>query len=205
MKFPAAVYNKMLDTIKAVQRQKTIGAGQDAGVSGGADIVLVRNDSGADQQRFAVMGIDGIVISPTDNANEFYNHPILSCAGVNPELHAGKWVVIQEPLKNGSIGRAVISGVTITQIYLANVDHKHADLNNGYSYLYSAFSGAGQILWFQYPGQVGYGWAVIRIAHPMQSEPMDTTGLEANMVQMLRSYGGVLKPTWDHMTIYEQE
>jgi hypothetical protein len=206
MKFPAAVYNKVLDTIRTVQRERTFGGGQDAGASSGAGIVLVRNDSGADAQRFAVMGIDSILVSPTDKADEFYNHPSLSVTSPNGTIHKGKWVILQEPLKNGFVGRAAIAGLAITQITFTDINHKFVDLLEGYATLRSAHNGPAQIVWYQYTGQESTsGWAVLRLGLPLQSDPLDTTGLQANMVYTLRSYGGVLQPTWTFSTVHYQE
>ena len=44
-----------------------------------ADIVLVKNASGADCPRFGVLGIDGPIFGPADNLNEFKNRIALKC------------------------------------------------------------------------------------------------------------------------------
>ena len=47
-----------------------------------ADVVLVRNDSGADVGRFGILGIGGPIITPEDNLDEFKR--MVAVSGVTP-------------------------------------------------------------------------------------------------------------------------
>ena len=52
-----------------------------------------------------MLGIDSPVISPTDNETEFKNTVALSCVAPTSS-HAGKFVVLLEPLADGRMGKA---------------------------------------------------------------------------------------------------
>ena len=80
LKIPAAAYNAFVDAANST-KAAMLRNGQDAG-NLGAGTVLVRNATGADLGRFSIVGIDGPVISPTDNLTEFQNRIVLS--GVEP-------------------------------------------------------------------------------------------------------------------------
>ena len=64
---PASAYNAFIDAaIDFRQRTAHIGQGAQPAFQQ-ATIILVRNDSGADRQRFEVLGVDGPVIDPSYN------------------------------------------------------------------------------------------------------------------------------------------
>jgi hypothetical protein len=79
---PAATFNTFVDAARdflARQHQQA----QSGTPSGRHNcIVLVRNDSGADRQRFDVLGISGPVFDPASDEDAFKNYPAM--AGVTP-------------------------------------------------------------------------------------------------------------------------
>jgi len=113
---PAAAYNSFIDA--AVDyRRRTAKIGQKAEPSQRqASIVLVRNDSGSDQNRLAVLGVDTPVIDPANNEDEYKNRVALSCVTPAENTHEGKFVVLAEPIATGKIGRAYAAGVCPVQI-----------------------------------------------------------------------------------------
>jgi len=80
------------------------------------ETILVRNDSGGDVLTYGILGIDGVVFDVDDNADEFYNNPCLK--GVTPVEadHATKFVICQEPIADGKIGRCRIVGMSIALV-----------------------------------------------------------------------------------------
>jgi len=82
--------------------------------------VFIRNDSGTDKDRFSVLGITGLVFSPTD-AEETWNDCLKGSTAVGPG-HVGKYVVCQEPIANGAIGRARLIGLTRVKIWMADTN-----------------------------------------------------------------------------------
>ena len=162
LRIPAAAYNAFVDTAldlrrrqQAVQQSSTTEARQ-------TGIILVRNDSGADRGRFDVLGISGVVITPTDNPDAFKSKVAL--VGVSPTeaQHAGRFVVLLEPIVGGKIGQACAAGVTIARVDVVDTDHKFADVSDGTAaQLKSVQGGAGAILWKE--SGTGVKWAVVRI------------------------------------------
>jgi len=106
---PAAAYNAFIDA--AVDyRRRTARIGQKAEPSQRqAGIVLVRNDSGGDLNRLAVLGIDAPVFTPTDSLETFANG--IALVGVTPTAaHAGNFAVLVEPIQTGQLGRTCCRG-----------------------------------------------------------------------------------------------
>jgi hypothetical protein len=87
-------------------------------------IVLARNDSGSDRDRFDVLGIDSVVISPGDNLDAFKNRVAL--AGVTPdgEDHFGRFVVLLELVRAGALGLVCVSGVCPARVYVDDEDRQ---------------------------------------------------------------------------------
>jgi len=162
LEIPAQAYNTFIDMARdwlASQMQAGGGFGTDRGQAG---IVLVRNDSGADCDRFAILGIDGPIYGPTDNLDEFKNRPALK--GVVPVApdHVGKFVVLQAPLASGAIGPARLMGLTPVQLDVVNVSDEFADVKNGdVAVLQTGVSGAARILYKEAGTGTKWGWVVL--------------------------------------------
>jgi len=161
---PAAAYNTFVDTARDYldrrndQGQEAHPAARDSG------IVLVRNDIDPPQaaDRFWVLGIDGPVISPMDNLDEFSNRVVLSGAVPWISTYRGRFVVLLEPLAAGAIGLGVVAGVCPVKVYVNDENHQFADVQNDTcGYLWSGASGAAQILWKE--SGTGQKWAIVRL------------------------------------------
>lgn len=136
-----------------------------------ADIVLVKNASGSDVSRFGVLGISGVVFTPTDSLPSFQNQ--VSVAGVTPTTtsHVGKFVIALDPIPNGKIGRAWISGVCQVQVDISNTTHKFCDVRNSdRTKLASSVYGSARILYSEGSG-TGTKWCVVRLGDNA-SEPV---------------------------------
>src|SRR5690606_2690148 len=109
-------WNRIVDATRTFyEQQGARGGPATTGTSGGggggrqASVILVKNTSGQDQPRFAVLGIDGPIIPPDEHEAEFQRQVALSCVTPTAEHGAsggGRFVVLQEPLADGAIGRA---------------------------------------------------------------------------------------------------
>src|ERR1041384_2909091 len=107
----ASSFNTMLD---AAQDYRNRGQSLEAEAlrpSARAGIIVVRNQSGVDRNRFDVLGLSSILISPTDNFREFAARFAMN-AVTTATTHTQKFCVLQEPVKNGGLGRAMIVGIT---------------------------------------------------------------------------------------------
>jgi hypothetical protein len=85
----------------------------------------------------------------------------LSC--VTPtEDHAGRFVILAEPIAAGKIGRAYAAGVCPVRVNVAGESHRFAACEPGDTgQLHSAPTGPAELLWTE--AGTGQRWAVVRI------------------------------------------
>jgi hypothetical protein len=104
---PAATFNTFIDAARDFRQREMQGQATVGREFRQTGIVLIRNDSGADRQRFDVLGVQGPLVRPTDNAEVFEDR--VTFKGVQPKRrHTGRFAVLLEPLADGAIGRAVV-------------------------------------------------------------------------------------------------
>ena len=126
------------------------------------DIIKVRNQSGRDLDRFAVLGIDSPIILPAVNDREFKNQVAINVV-LPTENHAGQFVILLDPMRAGRMGRAWVSGVCPARIDVDEDWHQYVDIDAGNTdALKSKPDGAAQILWRE--PALGLRWAVVRLA-----------------------------------------
>ncbi len=114
-------------------------------------IVEVRNTTGADRSRFDVVGLSAAIISAGDNLETFHRQGALDAVEPVWPDHYSLYAVLQQPIRDGAIGQAMISGVTSCQVNFADSNaaagHDYATLADGtYSSLDSAPCGVARIL-----------------------------------------------------------
>jgi len=160
LRIPAAAYNAFVDVARLHQQNQTELAGAGRPAARNPNLVLVRNDSGADVGRFGVLAISDSVFAPTDA--EFKNRVVF--AGVTPTASPhGRFVITAEPIKVGAIGAAFGAGVCPVQIDVTDDEHSQADTAlSTTEHLESRHGGAAAILWR--PGGTGLQWAIVRLA-----------------------------------------
>lgn len=131
------------------------------------DIILVRNDSGEDVDRFGVLALDEPLISPEDNESEFTGR--IAFSGVLPApQHSGRYAVLLEPLRHEDeedkrpLGRAVVDGFCIAWVDVKHADHRWAEVDDGKTKLKTAAGGSAKILWHE-PYDSGEVWAIVRL------------------------------------------
>ncbi|OQB76318.1 MAG: hypothetical protein BWX88_05360 [Planctomycetes bacterium ADurb.Bin126] len=140
-----------------------------------AGIVLVKNDTDTDRDRFDVLAIGGVLIPPSTNAEEFRNRVVLD--GVTPNLrdHSGRFVVLLEPILRGALGKAVVAGVCPVQVYVQNEKDEWADVKDqDPTALASGSVGGAFILWKE--GGTGKKWAVVRVSNLRRDAVVKLTG-----------------------------
>ena len=163
LKIPAAAFNAFIDAAEDFRRRQESNTQTAQPQFRQAGIVRVKNASGADRERFEILGVDRPIFTPSDNLETFQNDVLL--VGVQPVLedHAGKFVVLLEPLASGQIGRAVVSGVCPVKIQVNEDSDKFAEVQDGNSHqLKSTGSGSATILWKE-AGTGADKWAVVRL------------------------------------------
>jgi hypothetical protein len=153
----ARAWNRAQD---AADRVLGVGTGFTGGGATGADpapnVVLIKNDSGADVPWLGVMGISGTASTPhagqqgqVDEAlvPGFISSPVLT--GVVPVsgTHDDAFVIALEPIAQNKIGRAACGGVFAVIVNILNANHKYATVKNGdVTQLQSAGCGSVQLL-----------------------------------------------------------
>lgn len=157
----AGDYNGAMDAARA-HRERERGTGREAKPSlRQGDVVLIRNDSGGDADRFGVLGIDGPVVDPADDDLEFKGRVALS--GVEPTRadHLGVFSVLLEPIADGKTGIGQVSGVCVAKVNVVDAAHRYADVTGGSAaQLTSANLGGAQILW---KSGTGSQFAVVKL------------------------------------------
>lgn len=123
-------FNAVADAVNRVNgRERNIAREPSRNVSN-TGVIKVRNDSGADRDRFDILGVEGPIFERDDNDAFFKSSPALR--GVVPqERHLGRFAVLQTPLPAGAIGRAVVSGWTVCRVKMEDEQHTAADVLPG--------------------------------------------------------------------------
>jgi hypothetical protein len=162
LRIPAAAYNAFIDTARDLRQRQQSQKQDDRPQQRDTGIVLVKNASGADRNRFDVLGIDNTVVTPSDNLDQFKNKVALGGVTPTESDHTGRFVILLEPLVSGAIGQAVAAGVSPAQVDVQDEDDRFADVKDGdAASLKTASSGAAAILWKE--SGTGVKWAVVRI------------------------------------------
>lgn len=178
----ARLHNATIDVIEWAKDRRTTGAPPVGGRPGSSGIVLVQNNSGADVDRFGVLGISGVIITPTDNEEEFKSN--WAVTGSTP-AEGDPFVVLSEPIAASKIGRAWISGAVIVKVNVTDADHDHADSAASTASLESAESGPVRILWKE--SGTGTKWAIVLIGGGGAGGSLPPGGL---IYQVLQKFSG---------------
>ena len=156
--FTARLYNDLVEIVSQ-WRQGKFGNRRDNGQR--SPVLRIRNDSGGDLDRFAILGIDGVVFAESDNSNEFKGNPTLK--GTTPVIatHAGKFAVLIEPCKNGKFARCMVSGHAVVQVDMIDADDNWCDVKASNTELSSYGAGSAQII--HKPSGTGVKWCVVQL------------------------------------------
>jgi hypothetical protein len=131
-----------------------------------AGVVTVRNDTGADLDRYAVVGLGDPIIDNSENLAEFQGRVTFQGETPDIDLHVGKFAVLIEPLPDGKIGLAIAAGVCQVLLTVSAADDRYADIEDAETgHLTSGGSGSAQILWKE-TGTGSGKWAIVRLGTP---------------------------------------
>ena len=190
----ASAHNAMIDAALAQRRSAVNSRWIPPPVSASPGIVLVRNNTAANVGRGAVLGIDGVVITPENNPHEFQNRPLVAGAEpVDPD-HVGKFVVTMEPIPASKIGRAVIDGVVACQVKVYPDAYDAADILDAETdHLTQRIDGSAAVYWHETiedPGDVV--WAIVGLGVGSPG------GIQLVQVKKVSGAGGddETLPTW---------
>jgi hypothetical protein len=161
---PAGTWNGFIDAANFV-RNLTLSdtANLAPQVATGGAIVPIYNNSGSTRRRFEILGIDGLKITQSDNAN-WPQAPVL--IGTTPTISSGhtrKFALLQEPIASGKIGLALIDGVSPCKLKIQDAGDDFADaLDTDGTQLVTGSYGAAQILYKESGTGTGK-WAYVRV------------------------------------------
>lgn len=126
-----------------------------------ADIFLVKNVTGVNLPRFAIVDVGQPIISPSANELEFKNQPTFQA--ITPTTSTeGRLGILLEPIASQAIGRAVVAGVTVARVAISGTVYDWAEpvVGNAQS-LRSVPHGPVRVLWMESVGTIR--WAIVRI------------------------------------------
>lgn len=179
LRIPAETFNTFIDAAKDFRNrtQNLARRGQPDVLQSG--IILVKNGTANDLERFHVLGIERPIFTPAESLFSFHDQLAVIGVAPNEDHHQGRFLVLQEPLRAGMIGRAVVSGVTPVRLNVLDEEHDWADIEEGETdSLKTDTAGSAFILWKEPSGGSGYGgygygygyygglrWALVRIGN----------------------------------------
>lgn len=182
VEYPAATHNAMIDA--AIAHQAT-----QSGTSGpptfnqqtSNNFVLVQNKTenpeetedpdefDTNRQRFEILGIDGPVIEPDNNLQEFVNRRVMIGVVPTEKKHWGRFAILTQPIDRDRFGLACVSGIYVARVEIVKETHIFADVKTDeVMHLKSDDSGAAQILWKE--EGLGVKWAVLRLGVPFLAQ-----------------------------------
>lgn len=169
--FSAGVWNDMIEAARAA-RART-GSGVSPFVTRQATVIRVKNESGGELGRNAVLGLEDPIFTVQDASQDAFLREV-TFRGVTPDIskHRRRFCVLLDPATTGAIARAYVAGVCAVKVDVADNTHEYAGIVDGESgHLKSSRYGFAQILWREGDEGYGYGdgydtgiqWAIVRL------------------------------------------
>jgi len=200
LRIPASTYNAMIDATVDHQRRT-----QNLNVSAlplntRNGLVLVRNQTGTDRNRFDVVGLSNVVVTPSENAQEFAARWAFNAVQV-ADTHVGKFAVLQEPVKSGAFALALVVGVT--PVFVARPSGENSEtagIKASQLHLETGLNGA-QILW-EDSGGVTPHLALVRMPGQGESQSilrMRVSGVQNNHLVCQRWNGTAFSATTENV------
>lgn len=148
--------NRLLRAAERIQAQDSAGGARTSkrAPSPWANLIRVRNDSGADRGIYDILGLDAPLYGPGDNPREYAVN--VTMKGVAPaDAHRGRFVVLQESIPDGKLGWAALDGMTHARVLMVATDtssypRRYADvIEADCAKLRGRTTGGAEILWAQ--------------------------------------------------------
>lgn len=163
LSIPATTWNKLVDVAKAADQDRLSALVRSLMSNADRDIIKIKNNSGADVDRFAVLGLSGPLFLPTDNETAFKNREALEAVKPDILVHKGKFVICLEPIADGAYGRAQVSGIAITKVKIVN-DGSFAEIEDKETKLaIDGEKGSAAVLWKETSSGDDV-WAIVKLS-----------------------------------------
>ncbi len=145
-KISASDWNKLADRYNGGMLG---GTGRDSGEpSRSPVVVLVKNNTGTDLGKRAVIGLGDSLISLADNERQWKEEIVLNAELPEAGTHDTKYAILQSSLRDGQIGEAMVIGVTQVLLDVQSESDTHAKIVDGETdYLETGASGTAEIIW----------------------------------------------------------
>lgn len=125
--------------------------------------ILVKNDTGADQNRYSVLGLGAATVTPGgDDDDVFLDRVVVS--GVVPDyaLHRGRFAILLEPASAGAVVSAAVEGLVQVQVNdVGQGGLKTAEIVHG-STTHLELIGYGSAAVIYRPGGPGAEWSIVK-------------------------------------------
>ena len=155
----ATVWNALIDVTQRAKLSQHDQTDSSQPVTRQSNHALVRNLTGFDLARFAVIELGTPIITPTDNELEFKNRT--SFSGLMPSVFTGtRFGVTLEPIASGAIGTAAVAGIVPVRLAVGALPYACAEPIPGLGILQSVPHGPASVLWMESFGSTR--WAIIR-------------------------------------------
>ena len=146
----ASTWNAFIDAANFTKqmRENQLGLGLKSGY--GFGIIPLKNCESEAYGRFAAMVLTGICVTPDTNEDEFVSCPAVFSGNRMTEEREGKpYAITLEPIAAGSIGRAMIMGITPAKVMVNDSEDGYAVPKAGSSTgeMESSTTGVARILW----------------------------------------------------------
>ncbi len=183
----AEAYRSRYQVAKAVTRNKVIDA-----------CTVVAFNDGPKVGAGAVLGIDGVVVSPSADVAQFQSGPILRCSTPSSEDHHGRFVITRQPIPERSFGRVTLAGMATVMIDSDDADPTGESVNmvDGESGFLAYGDGSATVLYRE--SGTGRKWGIIRFGGGGQScsyAKMVTCPDESNICTVHKMSGAWDDPT----------
>ena len=148
----ATVWNGFVDAANWVQQQQQNTTSNTERLKNQNGIVFVKNSSGSDADVLSVVALSDFMIKPTnDEAKRTFiaDVPFFSFTKVTKDnLDKTPIAVLQQPIKNGESGKALMMGVTPCYVNIENNSHTSAVADSSTAFgAKSSTDGDIKILW----------------------------------------------------------
>lgn len=163
LRIPAEAYNAFIDAARLVRAAQPLPS-ESPPFTRQPTLAKVKNTTGSALARFAVLALDGPLITPSANEPEFLRQTTF--VGVTPAAgDEGRFAVLLEPLAANKIGWGAIGGVVPVQLAIdPPTIHDRAEIVAGSSaQLANVPDGSAQVLWVEPTGGTTR-WAVVRLS-----------------------------------------
>ncbi|MFQ3669541.1 MAG: hypothetical protein SNJ61_11730, partial [Fimbriimonadaceae bacterium] len=164
LEIPAAAYNAFLEAARKTRGRFHETDRDEAELFRQTGIVKVKNASGEDLGRFAVVALNAPIITPGDNLQEFQSKVTFECVKPTDPAKRERFAVLLEPLAAGTVGRGVVAGVTPVRLRVDSAQlYDYAAVEPDQTgWLRNVPHGSARVLWVE-PGGSSERWAVVRL------------------------------------------